>query len=379
MSPIFQGLYERDLSDPSFLLKPMLASGMPVWNEDNTVAVVPVRDDVKFSNGNNLTAYDVANTYQMHMTEDLGSVSYSGYVSYFKNNSGDYSDSVKALNATAVQFTFEAPYYLAINLMSAGIFDMSVIGTPEDPKGGLLPDDTTNSTAGAEWEFNQYPEHYAVSTGPFKYEATDAVQGSVKLVPNEFYHGGEPKLDTITFTKFGDKAAAIEAVQAEADADHVDIIDAQFYVEISEIENIDEITYKAIADGGTQMMSINMGHPIMGTGVETPLGEDDPTKAAEAANYVRLAISHITPRDTIIDEILKGLGTAGTSLWPDLASDYDDDLVAHPYDLAKAREYMVKAGYVRVTETDYLPLDITGLFLGLFSMGIAAIVLRKKE
>src|SRR5437660_9860184 len=54
-----------------------------------------------------------------------------------------------------------------------------------------------------------------------------------------------------------------------------------------------------------------MLHPIFGTGVNTPLGLSDPSKASLAAKYVRQAISYAIPRDLIIQQILAGYSNTG--------------------------------------------------------------------
>ena len=63
------------------------------------------------------------------------------------------------------------------------------------------------------------------------------------------------------------------------------------------------------------MMSVNMRHPILGTGINTPLGLKDPNMAAKAAQYVRNAISYVIPRMEIINNIMGGLAFPATTLW----------------------------------------------------------------
>src|SRR5207247_11136254 len=58
-------------------------------------------------------------------------------------------------------------------------------------------------------------------------------------------------------------------------------------------------------------MGFNMQHPIFGTGVDTPLGKSDPSKAALAAKDVRQAISHAVPRDLIVQQLLLGYAYPG--------------------------------------------------------------------
>ena len=57
-------------------------------------------------------------------------------------------------------------------------------------------------------------------------------------------------------------------------------------------------------------------HPVFGTGVDTPLGKQDPSRAAEAAAYIRKAISHAMPREQIVKEIAAGYGKPGTVPMP---------------------------------------------------------------
>jgi len=91
---------------------------------------------------------------------------------------------------------------------------------------------------------------------------------------------------------------------------------------------------------------LNMNHPVFGTGVETPLGKQDPSRAAEAAAYVRKAMSHMIPREQIIKNVVAGFGKPGTVPIPFTSEDYDHDLLKPiAYDMNLAKQYMEKAGY----------------------------------
>jgi ABC-type transport system substrate-binding protein len=95
-----------------------------------------------------------------------------------------------------------------------------------------------------------------------------------------------------------------------------------------------------------QHICYNLRHPVIGTGVDTPLGKQDPSRAAEAAAYVRKAISYATPRDQIIKEMAAGFGKPGTVPIPWSAPEYDHDLLKPiVFDMDLARQYMTKAGY----------------------------------
>jgi ABC-type transport system substrate-binding protein len=97
---------------------------------------------------------------------------------------------------------------------------------------------------------------------------------------------------------------------------------------------------------GVQELGFNMEHPILGTGVDTPLGQQDPSRAAEAAKYVRQAISHLIPRQNIIDTILDGYGTpAITNTICTLTAGYDPSIEAHAYNEELAKSLLAAAGY----------------------------------
>ncbi len=95
-----------------------------------------------------------------------------------------------------------------------------------------------------------------------------------------------------------------------------------------------------------QHVCYNLKHPVFGTGVETPLGKQDPSRAAEAAAYLRKAIILMMPREQIVKEIVNGYGQVGTVPIPYSAAEYDHELLKPiPYDLELAKQYMEKAGY----------------------------------
>jgi hypothetical protein len=85
---------------------------------------------------------------------------------------------------------------------------------------------------------------------------------------------------------------------------------------------------------------------VLGTGVDTPAGKADPTKAAEAARSIRKAISHLIPRQMIIDQLVAGQGVAlATNVGPGFGPFYDPTLKADTYDPQAAADLLKTAGY----------------------------------
>ena len=100
--------------------------------------------------------------------------------------------------------------------------------------------------------------------------------------------------------------------------------------------------------------------PIFGTGVNTPAGKADPTKAATAALQIRTAISHLIPREKIIHDLLSGVGTPlATWLGPGWGIWYDPNLKPDSYDVSAAVSELQAAGY-SVNFTPPAPIAIGG-------------------
>jgi ABC-type transport system substrate-binding protein len=93
-------------------------------------------------------------------------------------------------------------------------------------------------------------------------------------------------------------------------------------------------------------MGFNMQNPILGTGLQTPVGKANPANAAEAARHVRQAISYLIPRDLIVSQLLNGAGVSGTTVLGAFGSGYQDSSVkSDPYDPNLARAELAAAGY----------------------------------
>jgi ABC-type transport system substrate-binding protein len=166
-----------------------------------------------------------------------------------------------------------------------------------------------------------------------------------------------------------DSDPAISALKAGT----VDILDSQYHLEtkLSSLEPAwgEYVSYDAF---GVQELGFNMKHPVFGTGVDTPLGKQDPSRAAEAARYVRQAISHLIPRQQIIDEITGGYGTLGvTTPITRVTAGFDTSLQPYSYDVTLAKSLLAGAGY----ETGVAPpaADILGQY-GLYIAVIVVIV-----
>ncbi len=188
-----------------------------------------------------------------------------------------------------------------------------------------------------------------VGTGPYKWDSYDVAAQSVHLVRNDNYWNATALKNDGLFTikdyyiRFiADKTSALAALKNG----EVDMLDYNYQMQ-TDIPSIESSWGKVLnLDGvGRQEFGYNMRHPVFGTGVNTPLGQSDPSKAALAARYIRTAFDFAIPRELIIDNLLDGFGLPGCTPMLPTQAFYNAAVTARPYDLQQARHYLTLAGY----------------------------------
>jgi ABC-type oligopeptide transport system substrate-binding subunit len=190
-----------------------------------------------------------------------------------------------------------------------------------------------------------------VGTGPYMWQqgSYDVTAQSVHLYRFDNYwnatalkNDGKFQIKDYYIRFIADKTAAIAALKNG----EVDILDPNYQMAV-DIPSIESSWGKVIIlDGrGRQEFGYNMRHPIFGTGVDTPLGKSDPSRAAEAARYVRTAFDYAVPRELIINNLLAGYGDPGVTPMLPTQPFYDTSVTARPFDLNQAKSYLQMAGY----------------------------------
>jgi ABC-type transport system substrate-binding protein len=205
-----------------------------------------------------------------------------------------------------------------------------------------------------------YTAYGPFGTGPYVYKGFDPVKRLAKLEKFQGYWDRErlEKLGYFTVEKYYvativEKDAAIAAYRTG----EVDALDVNYQLASDQDILIDlgANVFKK-PEIGWQEFGINMQHPILGTGVDTPLGKADPTRAAEAARHVRQAISYLMPRELIVTQLLAGAGEPGSTVLAAFGSAYQDSSIKpDPYDPDLARAELAAAGY----ETGVSPITPT--------------------
>jgi ABC-type transport system substrate-binding protein len=338
----FQGLYERNISDNSKWI-PLLAEEMPTWSADNKSATIRLRGDVFFADGHQLTSHDIVETYRWHMTPKYDSPSY-GYFKYFFGT----NESIKAEDDFTIQFNFTVAYPFALELFDISIYPIHIWGNHTHPNiadYGRSDELYNNITKLKE---------FWIGTGPYKYKYVNFTEARIEVQAVDNYWKGEVKTQEIHFIEYRINEETYQNPnddQAIADlkSGRVHILEREIVQNLTKIQGIEGIRYHFLPNTyngiGYQSLDLNMFHPILGTGVKTPLGIDDPSRAGEAARYIRQAISHIIPRHRIINDSLLGAGIPGITDVTPFSLGFNDSLEPYEYSPEKARQLLKKAEY----------------------------------
>jgi ABC-type transport system substrate-binding protein len=260
-------------------------------------------------------------------------------------------DNIEIVDDYTVKFHLPAPYaFFASGLLAEGT------------TGWILPKHVLENIPYDEWRthtFNTGEGSYTsngqtftgpIGTGPYTYDNYNPTTFTNTMNRNSEYWDAlnlhnqglfEIQKYVVVFIEGSDPA--ITALKTG----EVDVLDAQYSLQ-AKLDSIESdwgewIEYDAF---GLQELGINMKHPILGTGVDTPLGQEYPSRAAEAARYVRQAISHLIPRQSIINTILDGYGNPGiTTPFTPLTFGFDSNLEPYSYDPEMAKSLLAAAGY----------------------------------
>ncbi|MCK4896012.1 MAG: hypothetical protein KAS47_04335, partial [Candidatus Heimdallarchaeota archaeon] len=330
---VYGSLFQRNLLNQSW--EPYVAKNatiIPNLSESgyvyNISIVVDINPQAKFSNGDPVLAEDVKYSYDLHLSPNAHSSTYSNLVeNYLWSN-----DSIMVIDSDTVRFDFLYMYNFPFSVLSYGIIDKSIVEPIISSYGYDVYDQLPFSA--------NVSDALVTSCGPFKLDSYNLTEGRVELIQNEYWFGSTQKLNNISFLSIPDKDEAFSML-VEGDVDILDVTYDYLYSEV--VNPLDfELYYKVILCDSLshQEMGINMLHPMIGTGELTPVG------TADAGKYLRKAISHIIPRQKIIDESLEGLGIPGVTPIPHGCIGFNESLEPYAYDLDLAIEYTEKAGYV---------------------------------
>ena len=364
INPTYEHLFTYANNDASFAheLTPTLAAAPYDVSEDGCIWTIYLRDDIYWPTGFRFNASDLYLTYQAAMDPVIG---FPYESANFRAMGVDINDfeiiDEFTLRVTLPQPNFWAKLYLNVCPISyVAMKDIPFEDWREHPsnRGGLW---TTLANYGGTY-IHDYDVYGPLGLGPyvchepdtgmdwenqiFRTRRRDLVTDPTNPDPGYFMGSTGFGITDMPETYAALTIPSAEEAIAALEAGNVNLI-ANYLLQ-NHLDWIDSSwgTIFIEPHPGYQEVGFNMRHPILGTGEATPLGQTDPSRATEAARYVRQALNHLIPRQQIIDEILNGYGTPGITPIHPLLPAFDSSLSPYEYNPERAAELLAKAGYI---------------------------------
>ena len=258
-----------------------------------------LRKNVKFHNGDVLTAKDVVFSFEQRAIRG------GGFTTYIDVNKLEIVDD----NTLIVHFSTPHPSF---------IYQLT------DPGWGIMPKDYFEAH-GAEY-FASHP----IGCGPYKMK--EYVTGDhYTLERFDDYWGGPAKTKYLTMKivpEAGQRTILLET-------GGIDVAYEIPYIDIDKIKDNPDLQFLSTPSMKIVMFYVN-------TQSSTPLKN----------KLVRQAMEYAIDKQLIVDSLLYGYGKVAYAVVPDVAIEYKEVKVPHVYNLEKAKALMAEAGYPDGFETE---------------------------
>lgn len=272
---------------------------------DDTTGYYEIRDDMTWSDGEPLTASDVAYTINAVKRDAPAGVLYGQLANV---------ETATAVSDTRVEITLSSPDSTVVEEL--GFWGNVVPEHVFDPAGSVAEFANDGSNGG--W----------VSAGP--YLLTDVQVGqsyTMERVDNyPLVEGGTPGPATVVYRVFPDVNTEILALQSgEVDA----IANALPPAQVEQLRGTEGVEVAEVTGLGYAHMTYNMDNPDL------------------AKLEVRQALAHAVDYEAIRTVVLQGqaVSTGSSPLMPVLSKYYDDSITEYEFDTDLSRSLMEQAGY----------------------------------
>jgi peptide/nickel transport system substrate-binding protein len=270
------------------------------WDLSDTAVVFHLRNDVKWHDGQPVTAEDVKFTFDLAKNKETASSLESVYLGMVK--------SATVVDPQTIRFGFTAPHAQPL----------------DDFWWAPVPKHVLQSTAPASMAqaaFNRAP----VGSGPFKLERWQAGQQAVFVANPQFPAGlgGRPRLDRVVFRIIAEATTRMNELQSGG-------IDVNYSVQPDQANSLKS----------QQAISV-IHYPSREF---TYLGWNN-TQPMFADARVRRALTMGIDRQALIDRLMFGYAKPGGSFIPP-TSPMNPGLQPEPYDPNGAKALLAQAGYV---------------------------------
>lgn len=309
-SPLFQStLLTRD---KDFQIQNDLATDYEV-SQDGLNWVVKIRDDVKFSDGQPLTAEDVVFTYEKAKT--------SGSVLDLNNVSR-----IEGIDKQTIKFTLKQPEITFIYLLTTI---------------GIVP----------KHAYNEMYRENPIGSGPYSLVQWDKGQQLI-VEENQYYYGEKPDFKQLTFLFLSEDAAF-----AAAKAGEVDVVSVPPTFAKEKVTGMKVVDLESVDNRGVVLPYVKAGNT---TNEGIPVGNDVTSDKA-----IRKAINIGVNREELVSGVLEGFGTPAYSVVDQLPW-WNPETKIKDGDIEQAKVILDEAGWEEnsqgIREKDGLQASFTLLY-----------------
>ncbi len=307
---VLDTLLTRDPETLAWL--PLLASGWTV-SDDGLTYRFRIRPGVRFSDGEPLTAEDVAFTYRFIMDQRIATPRFRAFYGRITAVTAEGDEAV---------FQYAEPYYAALEIA------------------GQLPI-LAEHFYGRFLESADAAERYNNSTGllfgsgPYKLADPESwTPGTtVELLRNERYWGAvQPSFDRVIWKIISNDAAYLTEFK-NGDVDSYQARPLNYRELLADEELMSRVQHFEYQDarGGYVFVAWNQQR------------NGEPTWFADAR--VREAMTYLTDRERIVDEVFLGFAQTANGPFNPLGSQHNTELPVRAYDPERARALLAEAGF----------------------------------
>lgn len=304
---VIESLIRRDPETLEW--RPWIAHQWQVADDGLSISY-DLRPDVTFSDGRSLTSADVVYSYELIMNPDINAAALR---SYYEN-----IVAVDADGPHRVIFRLDEPYFRSLDftggmpILAKHFYDQF---TPE--------------------QFNEMPG-LLFGSGPYRLEENprrwQPGTGQVALVRNENYWGPRASFDKLIFREIPDETAELVAFR-NGEIDRYGV-SPERYKQLSEDEDL-------LAKADLHVYAYpNAGYRYLGWNQKR---NGEPTFFAD--RRVRRAMTLLTNRQEMAQQLMAGLATVATGPFNPLGQQADERINPIAYDPDKARRLLAEAGF----------------------------------
>lgn len=289
----------------------LLAKSWQVSEDGLTIDFI-LRDNIVFSDGVPVSSADVAFSFDFLMDERIAAPRLRAFY--------DKIAAVKALDKNTVRFVFAEPYFQSLGL--AG--EMEVLAKHfYEPY--LDNAETFNQSKGLLFGSGPYRLQDPVNWTPDT--------GRIELLRNQRYWGAvQPSYNRLIWNVIDSASARLAAFRN----DTIDMYDAK-PLEYNTLLNDAQIQQKA---NNFEYMSPNAGYSYIGWNQSR---NGKPTIFADVK--VRRAMTHLTDRERIVNEIMLGHAEIAVSPFNPRSKQHNNDIEPWPADIEKGKALLAEAGF----------------------------------